>query len=132
MEIGTKKMKSLFMLDSSVTYLNHGSFGACPREVFNSFVKWQEILENNPVKHLAFDVFKYLEKSRQALSLYIKCCKDDIAFFPNPSTALNTVLRSLDLNTDDEILTTNHEYGAMDRAWRFRCKKTCLQSYILY
>ena len=94
MELGTKSIKSLFMLDSNVTYLNHGSFGACPREVFNSQVKWQEILEKNPVKHLAFDVFKYLEVSREALSLYVKCYKDDIAFFPNPSTALNTVLRS--------------------------------------
>ena len=123
MELGTHNMKSLFMLDSNVTHLNHGSFGACPKEVFNSLVKWQEILEQDPVKHLALDVFEYLDKSREALSLYVKCYKDDIVFFPNPSTALNTVLRSLKLNKGDEILTTNHEYGAMDRAWRFICKK---------
>ena len=123
MELGTNSMKSLFMLDSNVTHLNHGSFGACPKEVFNSLVKWQEILEKDPVKHLAFDVFKYLDKSREALSLYVKCYKDDLAFFANPSTALNTVLRSLKLNKGDEILATNHEYGAMDRAWRFICKK---------
>ena len=124
MELGTERLKSLFMLDSNITCLNHGSFGACPKEVFSSLVKWQETLEKNPVKHLAFDVFKYLEKSREALSLYVKCYKDDLAFFPNPSTALNTVLRSLDLQKGDEILTTDHEYGAMDRAWRFLCKKT--------
>ena len=124
MELGTERIKSLFMLDSNITCLNHGSFGACPKEVFSSLVKWQETLEKNPVKHLAFDVFKYLEKSREALSLYVKCYKDDLAFFPNPSTALNTVLRSLDLQKGDEILTTDHEYGAMDRAWRFLCKKT--------
>ena len=123
MKLGTKSLKSLFMLDSNITYLNHGSFGACPKEIFNSLVKWQERLEKDPVKHLAFDVFKHLEGSREALSLYVKCHKDDIAFFPNPSTALNTVLRSLDLKKGDEILTTNHEYGAMDRAWRFLCKK---------
>ena len=81
-------------------------------------------MERNPVKHLASDVFKYLEKSREALSLYVRCHKDNIAFFPNPSTALNTVLRSLDLKEGDEILTTNHEYGAMDRAWKFICKNT--------
>ena len=124
MQIGNKNMKSLFMLDSNVTCLNHGSFGACPKQVFSSLVRWQEILEKNPVKHLASDVFKYLEKSREALSLYVKCHKDNIAFFPNPSTALNTVLRSLDLKEGDEILTTNHEYGAMDRAWKFICKNT--------
>ena len=124
MELGSSSVKSLFMLDPNITYLNHGSFGACPKEVFNSLVKWQEVLEKDPVKHLAFDVFKYLEESRESLSLYLRCYKDDIAFFPNPSTALNTVLRSLHLEKGDEILTTNHEYGAMDRAWRFLCKKT--------
>jgi len=123
MELGSSSVKSLFMLDSNITYLNHGSFGACPKEVFNSLVKWQEVLEKDPVKHLAFDVFEHLDKSREALSLYVKCYKDDIAFFPNPSTALNTVLRSLDLDKGDEVLTTDHEYGAMDRAWRFICKK---------
>ena len=124
MELGTNSMKSLFMLDSDITYLNHGSFGACPKEIFSALVKWQEVMEKDPVKHLAFDVFKHLEKSREALSLYVNCHKDDLAFFPNPSTALNTALRSLDLKKGDEILTTNHEYGAMDRAWRFLCKKT--------
>ena len=104
--------------------MNHGSFGACPKEIFNSLVEWQKLLEKDPVKYLAFDIAKNLENSREALSLYVKCHKDDVAFFPNPSTALNTVLKSLDLQKGDEILTTNHEYGAMDRAWRFLCKKT--------
>ena len=124
MELGSRSLKSLFMLNPNITYLNHGSFGACPKEVFNSLVKWQQLLEKDPVKHLEFDVFRYLEESREALSFYLKCYKDDIAFFPNPSSALNTVLRSLCLEKGDEILTTNHEYGAMDRAWRFLCKKT--------
>tara|TARA_B100000959_G_scaffold144504_1_gene151780 strand:- start:120 stop:1274 length:1155 start_codon:yes stop_codon:yes gene_type:complete len=124
MNLGGNELKSLFMLDREITYLNHGSFGACPRPIFNSLIKWQEILEREPVKHLAFDVFEHLEKSREALSSYVKCSKDDVVFFPNPSTALNTVLRSLDLKKGDEILTTNHEYGAMDRAWSFLCKKT--------
>ena len=99
-------------------------FGACPKSIFDSLVSWQRQLEREPVKHLAFDIFQHLEKSRNALSLYVNCHKDDVVFFPNPSTALNTVLRSLDLKSGDEILTTNHEYGAMDMAWRFLCKKT--------
>ena len=117
-------MKSLFMLDPEVTYLNHGSFGACPKPIFNSLIKWQKRLEKEPVKHLAHDIQYFLEKSRISLSDYINCHKDDVVFFPNPSTALNTVLRSIDLADGDEILTTNHEYGAMDKAWRFLCKKT--------
>ena len=124
MEIGTQKVKSLFMLDANITYLNHGSFGACPKPIFNSLIKWQKELEKEPVKYLAHDIAENLSNSRFSLSKYINCNKDDLVFFPNPSTALNTVLRSLDLKHGDEILTTNHEYGAMDRAWRFLCKKT--------
>ena len=118
-----KNIASCFMLDPNVTYLNHGSFGACPEPIFNSLIKWQKKLEREPVKHLAFDVYDYLEESRAALGAYINCDKEDLAFFPNPSTALNTVLRSLKLEKGDEILTTDHEYGAMDRAWSFLSKK---------
>ena len=116
--------KSLFLLDSKITHLNHGSFGACPKPIFDSLISWQKKLELNPVKHLAFDIYKYLENSREHLSRYINSNKDDIVFFPNPSTALNTVIKSLDLKSGDEILTTNHEYGALDKTWNFICKKT--------
>ena len=116
--------KSLFLLDQKLIHLNHGSFGACPKPIFDSLISWQKKLELNPVKHLAFDIFKYLENSRYELSKYINCNKEDIVFFPNPSTALNTVIKSLELKPEDEILTTNHEYGALDKTWNFICKKT--------
>jgi len=116
--------KSLFLLDKETIHLNHGSFGACPKPIFDALVSWQKKLEFNPTKFLAFDIFVHLEKSRESLSEYINCDKNDIVFFPNPSTALNTVIKSLDLKKDDEILTTNHEYGALDKTWNFICKNT--------
>ena len=116
--------KSLFLLDPNAIHLNHGSFGACPKPIFDSLISWQKKLEFNPVKHLAFDMFEHLKESREYLSNYINCDKDDIVFFPNPSTALNAVIKSLDLKNGDEILTTNHEYGALDKTWNFICKKT--------
>ena len=118
------KLKQLFMLDPSITYLNHGSFGACPRPIFNNLIKWQKKLEYEPVKHLAYDIFPLLEESRKSLSDFIGCQMDDIIFSPNPSTALNTVIKSLKLKSNDEILTTNHEYGALDKTCDFICKKT--------
>ena len=111
------------MLDPDIIHLNHGSFGACPEPIFNSLIKWQKKLEKEPVKHLAFDIYDYLEESRSALGAYVNCDKEDLAFFPNPSTALNTVLRSLPLKEGDEVLSTDHEYGAMDKAWSFLSKK---------
>jgi len=119
-----KKLKSLFMLNPNIIYLNHGSFGACPKLIFESLINYQKMLEFDPVKHLAYDVYNHLENSRKALSKYINCNKNDVVFSPNPSTALNTVIRSLNLKENDEILTTDHEYGALDKAWKFICKKT--------
>ena len=115
--------KPLFSIDPEVTFLNHGAFGACPKEVFDSLIKFQKKTEYEPVKHLAYDIYQYLKESRSALSGYVNCHVDDIAYFPNPSTALNTLIRSLDLKEGDQILTTNHEYGALDRTWRFISKK---------
>ena len=115
--------KPMFSIDPKVTYLNHGAFGACPKEVFNSLIDFQRKLEFEPVKHLAHDIYQHLKESRSALSEYVNCHVDDIAFFPNPSTALNTLIRSLDIRKGDQILSTNHEYGALDRTWRFISKK---------
>ena len=118
------KLKKSFMLDPEVIHLNHGSFGATPKPIFDSLISWQKKLEYNPTKHLGLDIFTQLDISRDYLAQYINCHKDDVVFFPNPSTALNTVIRSLPLKKDDEILTTNHEYGALDKTWNFICKKT--------
>ena len=118
------ELKKQFMLDPSITYLNHGSYGACPEPIFKNLIMWQKQLEFEPVKHLAYDLYPLLEKSREALGKYVGCHKDDLIFSPNPSTALNTVIRSLNLKKGDEILTTNHEYGALNRTWEFICGKT--------
>ena len=118
-----EKYKSLFSLDPEVTYLNHGSFGACPKVIFDNLISFQKKLEFEPVNFLDNHLYQYLKESRSALSNYINCERDDIAFFPNPSTALNTLIRSLDLESGDQILTTNHEYGALDRTWNFISKK---------
>ena len=79
-------------------------------------------IELEPVKHLGYDIYPLLEKSRDALADYVGCNKDDLVFSPNPSTALNTVIKSLNLKKGDEILTTDHEYGALDKTWKFICK----------
>ena len=77
--------------------------------------KWQKRLEFQPVSFIQDDANELLEKSREALSLYVHCDKDDLVYFPNPSTAMNVVIRSLDLKAGDEVLSSNHEYGAVER-----------------
>ncbi|TDD99151.1 aminotransferase class V-fold PLP-dependent enzyme [Flavobacterium cellulosilyticum] len=116
-------MKSQFLLDPTITFLNHGSFGACPKLIFEEYQRFQLELEKEPVQFLLKKQREYLYIAKERLANYIECDSNDFFFTPNPTFAINTIMRSLDLNEGDEILTTNHEYGAMDRTWNFYCKK---------
>ena len=110
-------MKELYHLDPSITFLNHGSFGACPKPVFEVYQNWQRKLELQPVEFMAIKVYDYLEEARHALGDYVGCHGDDLIFVTNPTTAVNTVIRSLDLGLDDEVLMTDMEYGSLVRTW---------------
>jgi len=111
------------LLDPKVTYLNHGSCGACPQPVFQVYQRWQRELERQPVEFSRHSK-ELLSEARAKLGAYLGVAADEIVYFTNPTTALNMVARSLDLRPGDEILTTDHEYGAMNRMWCFVCRKT--------
>lgn len=115
-------MKSQFLLNPEITYLNHGSFGACPKPIFENYQSWQRELETGPVQFITKNALDYLKESKAALARYINCSPEDFYFTPNPTFAVNTIMRSLKLNPGDEILATNHEYGAMDKTWHFYCQ----------
>ena len=117
-------LKSLFLLDPEITYLNFGSFGACPKPIFDDYQKWQLELETEPAQFIQVNGPEYLRQARVALAKFINCHEDDLVFTTNPSYALNIITKSLKLNAGDEILSTNLEYGAMDRAWDFYCEKS--------
>jgi isopenicillin-N epimerase len=115
-------LKSHFLLDPRVVFLNHGSFGACPRPVFETYQRWQRELERQPVEFLARRAEGLMAETRTRLAGTLGCQADEVVYFPNPTTAINMVARSLELGPGDEILATDHEYGAMDRTWRFICQ----------
>lgn len=117
-------MKSLFQLDNSITFLNHGSFGSCPKPIFEEYIRFKKELETEPVNFIVGKQSNYLKKAKKSLAEFIHCSENDFFFIPNPTVAINTIMRSLNLQPGDEILATNHEYGAMDRTWNFFCKKT--------
>ncbi|MGL2964964.1 aminotransferase class V-fold PLP-dependent enzyme [Flavobacterium sp. XGLA_31] len=116
--------KSEFLLNPSITFLNHGSFGACPKPIFEEYQRFQRELESDPVEFITQKQPKYLKTARESLAQFVGCRAQDLFFTPNPTYAVNVIMRSLKLNPGDEILATNHEYGAMDRTWNFYCKKT--------
>lgn len=116
-------LKRHFLLDPSVTFLNHGSFGATPKPVFYEYQRWQRELENQPVEFLGRRFPDLMRSAREALAAYLGTSAENLIYAQNVTVALNIVARSLELDDDDEVLSTNHEYGALDRTWRFLSKE---------
>lgn len=105
-------------------FLNHGSFGACPKPVFEIYQRWQLELERQPVEFLGRRHDDLLNEARARLGQYLNTDVDNLIFVFNATAGINTVARSLKLQPDDEILTTDHEYGAIDKTWDFICRRT--------
>lgn len=114
---------SPFLLDPEITYLNFGSFGACPLPIFEDYQRWQRELEAEPVQFINVNGPRYLLESRRALAEYIRCHPDDLVYVPNPSYGINIIAKSFPLQPGDEILSTDLEYGACDRTWKYYCQK---------
>lgn len=113
-----------FLFDKDMVYLNHGSFGAAPKSVFEDYQKWQLELEFSPVQFITKKFKEANNASKKVLGDFINADPKDLVYSPNPTTAFNTVIRSLDLQEGDEILSTNLEYGALDRTWKYYCEKS--------
>ncbi len=129
--------KELFLLDPQITFLNHGSFGAAPRPVFEAYQTWQRELERQPVEFLGRRATGLLAEARQSLAEFLNVQAQDLVFFPNPTSAVNMVARNLiqppntalaaadgdfQLRAGGEVLATDHEYGALNRTWRYLCR----------
>jgi isopenicillin-N epimerase len=114
-------VKELFLLDPEVAFLNHGSFGACPRPVFEAYQRYQLELERNPVEFLGRRFPDLIDAARTRLAGYVGADPDGLVFVPNATSGVNVVARSLRLRPGDEVLASDREYGAVDIVWRFVC-----------
>ena len=122
-------MRNGFLLDPDVAYLNHGSFGACPKPVFREYQRLQLALERGPTDFFTRRVARWfwdggeepgeLARARATLAAFVGASPEDLVFVPNATSGLNAVIRSLSLGPGDEVLTTGHEYGAVTRTWEF-------------
>ena len=112
-----------FLLRPEMAFLNHGSFGACPRPVFKEYQAWQQRLEEQPVEFLGRRIHTLLAEARAGLAAYLGTQAGNIVYVPNATYGVNIVARSLGLQPGDEVLASDHEYGAADRTWRFVCEK---------
>lgn len=117
-------MRDQFLLDPDVVFLNHGSFGACPRLVFERYQAWQLELERQPVEFMGRRYNELLAEARTALGRFVGSAPDNLIFVPNATAGLNTVARSLNLRAGDEILMSDHEYGALNLMWDYIARET--------
>lgn len=121
-----ENLSAFFLLRPDVCFLNHGSFGACPRPVFEDYQRWQLQLESQPVAFLdpARGLSGWMRAARVALAAELGAAPDDLVGLTNATYALNIVAQSLELRPGDEILTTDHEYAALEKTWAYVCRKT--------
>ncbi len=110
-------------LDPSIDFLNHGSFGACPREVLADQQAWRDRMEAEPVRFLARELEGHLDTARTELAGFVGSRPDDLAFVPNATSGTATILRSLRFAAGDELLTTDHEYNAILNALGFAAER---------
>ncbi|MDB5528204.1 MAG: aminotransferase class V-fold PLP-dependent enzyme [Devosia sp.] len=113
-----------FLIREDVVFLNHGSFGACPRPVFQAYQNWQLELESQPVEFLGRKLTENMRGPRVALAAELGTSSDNIVGLTNATLGLNIVAQSLDLKPGDQILTTDHEYSALEKTWAYVCRKT--------
>jgi isopenicillin-N epimerase len=113
-------MREQFLLDPDVVYLNHGSYGACPRPVFERYQAWQVELEREPVLYMT-RLPELLATARAELAGFVGAKPDDLTFVPNATTGVNMAARALALRAGDEVLGTDLEYGGCDLAWEELC-----------
>lgn len=116
------ELREQFMLDTHAVFLNHGSFGACPKPVWEVYTAWQQQLERQPVeffsRHNAL-----MASARTVLGAYLNADPADISYVVNATSGINVIARSFPLGPDDEILSTSLEYGALDYTWEHLCQR---------
>ena len=111
------ELRDQFLLDYDWHFLNHGSFGACPKPVFGKYQYWQRELETQPVHFMSRRLPGLLNHARERLAQYINVHPDHLIFATNATSALNLFIRSIPWQPGDEILSSDQEYGALLRTW---------------
>src|SRR5688572_2814255 len=109
-------LRDHWALEPGVTFLNHGSYGACPRAVLDYQSALRARLERQPVQFLGRDLEGLLDEAREALAAFVGAEPAGLAFVPNATTGVNAFLASFPLALGDQVLTTDHAYNACKNA----------------
>jgi isopenicillin-N epimerase len=110
---------SHWSLDPAIAFLNHGSYGAAPRAILAAQQTWRDRMESEPVRFFSHDLEPAMSRARAELGAFVGADPNDLAFVPNATTGVNTVMRSLRFAPGDELLTTDHAYNAVKNAMEY-------------
>lgn len=113
-----------WLLEPGTTFLNHGSFGACPKRVLKEQSELREQMERQPLRFFDREYFGLLDRARAELAEFIGTGTAGLAFVHNATTGVNTVLRSREFDPGDELLVTNHAYRACRKALEFVAERS--------
>jgi isopenicillin-N epimerase len=105
-----------FLPDPGVVFLNHGSFGSTPRAVLDVATSFRERFERDPIGFVLKELEPGLDAARAAAGKFLGADPEDLVFVKNATAGVNTVLASAGLAEGDEVLVTNHGYGACNNA----------------
>ncbi|MCB9833150.1 MAG: aminotransferase class V-fold PLP-dependent enzyme [Planctomycetes bacterium] len=113
-----------WLLDEGTIFLNHGSFGACPRVVLEAQARLRAQLERQPLRFMLRELPALREQARARLAALVGGEVEGLVFVPNATTAVNAILRSLDLRPGDELLSHSQAYNACNNALRFVAERS--------
>ncbi|MDX1976871.1 MAG: aminotransferase class V-fold PLP-dependent enzyme [Pseudanabaenaceae cyanobacterium bins.68] len=114
---------SLWHFDPQIIFLNHGSFGATPKVVLAAQAQWQRRLERQPVAFIKYELLEQMRTAAACLADFVGACPEDLVFTENATAGVNTVLNSLNLGANAQVLITNHIYGAVANAVKHFCRR---------
>jgi isopenicillin-N epimerase len=106
-------MRERFALEPDMAFLNHGSYGAAPKEVLAVQTELRNRLESQPVRFMSRELPGRLAEAGAVLARFVGAEPSDLAFVENATAGCNAVLRSLHFKPGDEILITDHIYPAV-------------------
>ena len=112
-------LRSEWLLRDDITFLNHGSFGALPRRIYEEQADWRKRIEAEPIELIARRRVELLGVAKRKIADFVHAEPDDFGFVTNATEGINAVLRSMRLRAGDELLTTSHVYNAVRKAMQY-------------
>ena len=116
-----RAIRSKWLLDPDIIFLNNGSFGATPRQVLDVQHEWQQRFEREPVEFVRRHLHRELREAAATMAAFVGARGEDLVFVENATTGVNAVVRSIlpHLKPGDELLTTSHVYNAVRQTLRY-------------